>query len=107
MMCTVSEFWWVFLAVAVISAFVLTGVPSEALKAGCIAGAICLLSVVLMFIAVGAYSDSRCREMRYQAVLERRTELVRECPDSEKYNCPLKWIRYQKDSLDAYHRVLQ
>lgn len=106
-MCTFGEFWWIFLAAGVIATIVLIGAPSDATKAGLISGAICLLCIVLLVIAGGAKSDIHCKELKYQAVLDKRPGLVKECPDSEKYNCPLKWIRYQKDSLDAYRRVLQ
>lgn len=106
-MCTFGEFWWVFLIICVISGFAIILAPSEAQKAGLISGVICLLSIVLLIVAGRANNDLECKEMKYQAVLDRRPDLVRECPDRKKPSCQLKWIRYQKDSLDRYLHVLQ
>lgn len=106
-MCAFAEFWWIFLFGGVISAFVLILAPSEATKAGLISGAVCLLCIVLLVMAAGAKNDLRCKEMKYQAVLDKRPELVQECPDREKPGCQLKWIRYQQDSLNKYLHVLQ
>ena len=106
-MCAFSEFWPIFLIICVISVFVLILAPSEATKAGLISGAICLLCIVLLVIAGGVKNDPRCKELKYQSVLDRRPELVQGCPDREKPGCQLKWIRYQQDSLSAYLHVLQ
>lgn len=106
-MCTFGEFWWAFLSVGVIAGFILVLVPSDAMKAGLISGAICLLSIVLLVIAGGAHNSLGCKEMKYQSVLERRPGLVRECPDREKPSCQVQWIKYQQDSLSKYLRVLQ
>lgn len=106
-MCAFAEFWRIFLIIGIISAFVLILAPSEATKAGLISGAICLVCIVLLAIAGGAKNDLRCKELKYQAVLDRRPELVRECPDRAKPSCQVQWIRYQQDSLSSYLRVLQ
>lgn len=106
-MCTLGEFWWIFLIICFISVFVLIMAPTEATKTGLISGAICLLSFVLLAMAEGARGALGCKELRYRAVLDRRPELVRECPDREDPGCQLKWIQYQKDSLNRYLRVLQ
>ena len=106
-MCAFGEFWWIFLFVFVISALVIIGAPSEATKVGLISGAVCLVCIVLLVMAGSAKSDIRCKELKYQSVVERRTELVRECPDREKPSCQVQWIKYQQDSLSKYLRVLQ
>lgn len=106
-MCAFGEFWWIFLAVAVISALVIIAAPSEATKTGLISGAVCLVCIVLLVIAGSTKNDVHCKELKYQSVVDQRPELVRECPDREKPSCQLKWIRYQKDSLDKYLHVLQ
>lgn len=106
-MCAFGEFWWIFLFVAVISALVIIGAPSEATKTGLVSGAVCLVCIVLLVMAGGAKSDIHCKELTYQSVVERRTELVRECPDREKPSCQVQWIKYQQDSLSKYLRVLQ
>ena len=106
-MCAFAEFWPIFLIVCVISGFVLILAPSEATKAELISGAICLLCIVLLVMAGGAKGDIHCKEMKYQSVLDKRTELIQECPDREKPSCQLKWIRYQQDSLSSYLHVLQ
>ena len=106
-MCAFGEFWWIFLAVGVIAAVVLIGAPSDAQKAGLISGAVCLVCIVLLAIAGGAKREIHCKDLKYQAVVDQRPELVRECPDREKPSCQLKWIRYQQDSLNRYIDVLQ
>jgi len=106
-MCAFGEFWWIFLFVAVISVLVIIDAPSDATKVGLISGAICLVCIVLLVIAGGAKSDIHCKEMKYQSVLDKRPELVQECPDREKPSCQLQWIKYQQDSLSKYLRVLQ
>lgn len=106
-MCAFGEFWWIFLFVAVISALVIIGVPSEATMAGLISGAICLVCIVLLAIAGGAKNDIHCKELKYQSVVDRRPELARECPDRAKPSCQVQWIKYQQDSLSRYLRVLQ
>ena len=107
MMCTFGAFWWVFLFACAISFCVLILVPSETAKVALVVGIICFASIVLLIIAGSAKSDLRCKEMKYQAVLDKRAGLVQECPDREKPGCQLKWIRYQKDSLEQYLRVLR
>ena len=106
-MCAFGEFWWIFLFVAVIAVFVIISAPTEATKTGLISGAVCLVCIVLLVIAGGAKNDVHCKELKYQSVVERRTELVRECPDREKPSCQVQWIKYQQDSLSKYLRVLQ
>lgn len=106
-MCTFGEYWGVFLFVGVLSGFVLIWLPPEAMKAGLISGAICLVSVVLLIIAGKAQNDIHCKALKYQAVLDKRPGLVQECPDREKPSCQLQWIRYQQDSLSKYLHVLQ
>lgn len=106
-MCAFGELWWIFLAGVVLSTAVLILAPSDATKACSISSAICVLCIVLLLIAGGAKNNIRCKELKYQAVVERRPELVQECPDREKPSCQIKWIRYQKDSLDRYLRALQ
>lgn len=106
-MCAFGEFWWIFLFVAVIAVFVIILAPTEATKTGLISGAVCLVCIVLLVIAGGAKNDVHCKERTYQSVVERRTELVRECPDREKPSCQVQWIKYQQDSLSKYLRVLQ
>ena len=106
-MCTLGEFWWIFLIICVISVFVIIMAPTEATKTGLISVAICLLSFVLLAMAEGARDALGCKELRYRAVLDRRSELVRECPDREKPSCQVQWIKYQQDSLSQYLRVLQ
>lgn len=106
-MCAFSEFWPLFLIICVIAALVLILAPTDAQKVGLISGAVCLVCIVLLIIAGGAKSDIRCKELKYQSVVDRRAELVRECPDREKPSCQVQWIRYQKDSLDRYLQVLQ
>ncbi len=107
MMCTFGEFSWVFLGIGVISALIVACAPPDAWKAGLASGVIGFLCIVLLAIVGGAKNDLRCKEMKYQAVLDKRPELVQECPDREKPGCQLKWIRYQKDSLEQYLRVLR
>jgi hypothetical protein len=107
MMCAFAEFWPIFLIGFVISALVLILAPLLPPKAGLISGAVCLLCIVLLVMAAGAINDLRCKEMKYQSVLDKRPELVQECPDREKPGCQLKWIRYQQDSLNKYLHVLQ
>ena len=106
-MCAFGEYWGVFLFVGVISALILIAAPSEATKAGLISGAICLVCIVLLAMAGSAKSELSCKELKYQSVVDRRPELVRECPHRENPGCQLKWIKYQKDSLDKYLHVLQ
>lgn len=106
-MCAFGEYWGVFLFVGIISALILIAAPSDATKTGLISGTLCLVSVVLLIIAGGAQNDAHCKELKYQYVVDQRPELVRECPDREKPSCQLRWIRYQKDSLDKYLHVLQ
>lgn len=106
-MCAFAEFWWIFLIICIISPFVIVLAPSEATKAGLISGAIGLLSVVLLAIAGGAKDTLECKEMKYLSALDRRPELVQECPGREKPGCQLKWMRYQQDSLSRYLQVLQ
>lgn len=106
-MCAFAGFWWIFLAVGVLAAMVLVIAPSDATKAGLISGAVGLVCIVLLAIAGGAKSDIHCKELKYQAVLDKRPGLVQECPDREKPGCQLKWIRYQQDSLSVYLHVLQ
>lgn len=106
-MCAFGEFWWIFLFVAVIAVFVIILAPTEATKVGLISGAVCLVCIVMLVIAGGAKSDIHCKEMKYQSVLDKRPELVQECPDREKPSCQLQWIRYQQDSLNKYLHVLQ
>lgn len=106
-MCAFSELWPIFLIICVVSVFVIILAPSDATKAGLISGAICLVCIVLLVIAGGAKSDIHCKEMKYQSVLDKRPELVQECPDREKPSCQLQWIRYQQDSLNKYLHVLQ
>lgn len=50
---------------------------------------------------------AQCKARTYLSVVERRTELVRECPDREKPSCQVQWIKYRQDSLSKYLRVLQ
>jgi hypothetical protein len=107
MMCAFGELWWIFLFVAVIAVFVIILAPTEATKVGLISGAVCLVCIVLLVIAGGAKSDIHCKELKYQAVLDKRPGLVQECPDREKPSCQLQWIRYQQDSLNKYLHVLQ
>lgn len=107
MMCTLSEFWWIFLGIGVISALIVGSVPPEAWKAGLASGVIGFLCIVLLAIVGVAKNDLQCKEIKYQAVLDKRAGLVQECPDREKPGCQLKWIRYQKDSLGQYLRVLR
>lgn len=107
MMCTFAEFCPIFLGAGLTSLFVLLLLHSDATKAILILGAICASCVVLLVIAAYAKNDLRCKEMKYQSALDRRPELVRECPSREKPGCQIKWIRYQKDSLDSYLQVLQ
>lgn len=106
-MCAFGEFWWIFLFVAVIAVFVIILAPTEATKVGLISGAICLVCIVMLVIAGGAKSDIHCKELKYQAVLDKRAGLVQECPDRAKPSCQLQWIRYQQDSLNKYLHVLQ
>lgn len=106
-MCAFGEFWWIFLIICVLSGTVIALAPTDAPKVGLISGAVCLVGIVLLAIAGGARDTLGCKESRYQSVVERRLELVQECPDREKPSCQLKWIRYQKDSLDRYLHVLQ
>ena len=107
MMCALGEFWWIFSIICVLSVFVIIMAPTDAQKTGLVSGAICLLSIALLAVAGGAKDAPGCKELRYRAVLDRRPELVRECPDREDPGCQLKWIRYQKDSLSRYLQVLQ
>lgn len=107
MMCTLGELWWIFLIIGVISVFVIIMAPTDAQKTGLISCAICLVCIVLLFIAGGAKNDVHCKELKYQSVVDRRPELVRECPDREKPSCQVQWIKYQQDSLSQYLRVLQ
>ena len=106
-MCAFGEFWWIFLFVAAIAVFVIILAPTEATKVGLISGAVCLVCIVLLVIAGAAKKDLHCKELKYQSVVERRAELVRECPDREKPSCQVQWIKYQQDSLSKYLRVLQ
>lgn len=106
-MCAFGELWWVFLAGVVLATLVLVLSPPDLTETGLISGAICLLCVVLLVIAGGAKSDIHCKELKYQSVLDKRPELVQECPDREKPSCQLQWIRYQQDSLNKYLHVLQ
>lgn len=106
-MCAFGESWRIFLAVGVLAAMVLVIAPMDATKAGLISGAIGLLCFVLLVIAGVAKDDIRCKELKYQSVLDKRAGLVRECPDREKPSCQLQWIRYQQDSLSKHLRVLQ
>lgn len=106
-MCAFGEFWWIFLAAVALSFFIIIMVPSGAHKAGMAFGIICVVSIALLAVAGSAKSDLRCKEMRYQSVLDKRPSLAQECPDREKPSCLLKWIRYQQDSLNRYLRVLQ
>jgi len=106
-MCAFGEFWWIFLAVGVIAVFVIILAPTDATKTGLISGVVCLVCIVLLVIAGGAKSDIHCKELKYQAVLDKRDGLVQECPDREKPSCQLQWIRYQQDSLNKYLHVLQ
>lgn len=106
-MCAFGEFWWIFLFVGVIAVIILIGAPSDATKAGLISGAVCLLCIVLLVIAGGAKGDIHCKELKYQSVVDKRPELVRECPDREKPSCQVQWIKYQQDSLSRYLQVLQ
>ena len=106
-MCAFGELWWIFLFVAVISVLVLIIAPLDATKTGLISGAICLLCIVLLAIAGGAKNDIHCKELKYQSVVDKRPELVQECPDREKPSCQVQWIRYQQDSLNKYLHVLQ
>lgn len=106
-MCAFAEYWWVFLAVCVVFAIVLIMLPVQAEKAGLISGAICIVCIVLLIMAGSAKSDLKCKELKYQVVIDKRQELVRECPDRDKPGCQLKWVRYQKDSLIEYLHVLQ
>lgn len=103
-MCAFGEFWWAFLLVGTLSGCVLPLLPSDAMKAGLVFGLMCLVALV---IAGGANNGLQCKELKYQVVLDKRAGLVQECPNREKPSCQLKWIRYQKDSLDRYLRVLQ
>ena len=107
MMCAFSEFWPLFLIICAISVFVIILAPTDAQKVGLISGAVCLVCIVLLIIAGGAKSDIRCKELKYQSAVDRRADLVQECPDREKPSCQVQWIRYQKDSLDRYLQVLQ
>ena len=106
-MCAFGEFWWIFLAGAIIATIVLIWVPSDAMKAGLISCAVCLVCFVLLVIAGGAKNDIHCKELKYQSMVERCTELVRECPNREKPSCQVQWIKYQQDSLSKYLWVLQ
>ena len=65
------------------------------------------MCVVLLGIAAGAKNDLRCKEMTYLSALDRRQELVRECPTREGPGCQIKWIRYQQDSLSRYLQILR
>lgn len=91
-MCAFGELWWIFVAVGVLSAAVLVIAPSDATKTGLILGAISLLCIVLLAIAGGAKNDIRCKELKYQSVLDKRAVLVQECPDREKPSCRVRWI---------------
>ena len=106
-MCEFSEFWGVFLFVGVISGLIVIAAPTSAQVVGTVSGVICLVAIVLLAVAGGAKSDLRCKEGVYQATLDKRTELVRECPNREKPGCQLRWIKYQQDSLATYLRLLQ
>lgn len=106
-MCAFGEFWPIFLIICVIAVFVIILAPTDAQKGGLTAGAICLVCIVLLTIAGGAKNDIHCKELKYQSVVDKRPELVRECPDREKPSCQLQWIRYQQDSLNRYLHVLQ
>lgn len=105
-MCAFAEYWWVFLVVCVVFAFVIILAPSEATKTGLISGAVFLVSVVMLAVAGSAKNTLACKELRYQSVVDMRPELVRECPDREKPSCQVQWIKYQQDSLSKYLRVL-
>lgn len=107
MMCAFGELWWIFLACVVLAALVLALAPPDSTETGLISGAICLLCVVLLVIAGGAKRDIHCKELKYQSVLDKRPELVQECPDREKPSCQVRWIKYQQDSLNKHLRVLQ
>lgn len=107
MMCAFAEFWPIFLIIGIISFCVLILLPPNATKAGLILGSICLLCIVLLVIAAGAKNDLRCKEMTYLSALDRRQELVRECPTREGPGCQIKWIRYQQDSLSRYLQILR
>ena len=107
MICAFAEFWPIFLIIGVISFCVLILLPSDATKTALISGAICALCVALLGIAAGAKNDLRCKEMTYLSVLDRRPELVRECPTREGPGCQIKWIRYQQDSLSRYLQILR
>lgn len=106
-MCAFGELWWVFLAGVVLATLVLALAPRDSTETGLISCAICLLCVVLLVIAGVAKSDIHCKELKYQSVLDKRPELVQECPDREKPSCQVRWIRYQQDSLNKYLHVLQ
>ena len=98
MMCAFGELWWVFLAIVVLAALVFVRLISDATY---------LLCIVLLSIAGGAKSDIHCKELKYQSALDKRPELVQECPDREKPSCQVQWIRYQQDSLSKHLHVLQ
>lgn len=106
-MCAFSELWPIFLIICAISVFVIILAPTDAQKIGLISGAICLLCIVLLVIAASAKYDIHCKELKYQAVLDKRAGLAQECPGREKPGCHLQWIRYQQDSLSRYLQVLQ
>ena len=106
-MCAFSELWPIFLIICAISVFVIILAPTDAQKVGLTSGAVCLVCIVLLIIAGGVKSDIHCKELKYQSVVGKRTELVRECPDREKPSCQVQWIKYQQDSLSQYLRVLQ
>ena len=103
MMCSFGEFWWIFLAAICLSFFIVIMV-SRGERVGAL---ICFISTVLLLIAAISKNDPRCKARTYLSVVERRTELVRECPDREKPSCQVQWIKYQQDSLSKYLRVLQ
>ncbi len=108
MMCGFGEFSWVFVGVGVLAGLLIAILPTDTpTPVALTIGGIGILAFVLAAVAPAWSDDLQCKEARYQSVLDRRPELVRECPDREKPSCQLKWIRYQKDSLDGYLRVLQ
>lgn len=107
-MCTFGEFWWALIGVGIVAALLIVMFPTDMHTSVVLTvGGIGILAFVLAAVVTGWRDDPRCKEMRYQSVLDRRPELVRECPGRESPGCQLKWMRYQKDSLDRYLRVLQ
>lgn len=109
MMCTFAEFWWIFSIICIISLFATALAPAlrNTTKAGLIPYAVFLAGIVALVISAGAKNDPRCKEAKYQTVLDRRPGLVQECPDRAAPGCQIKWIGYQQDSLSRYLHVLQ